>query len=269
MSNQFAWSRTRFSSPLSADYYRAAIVGTETENTQTFSGVDAYVYINGIRVSNLDSITWSISTDTMPNYGMGDADVKSITRGKRIIVGSMTMTQWDRDALIEQVFRLSYIRNEQNLTQGDLFANNSVGRLFNNTSSTFSVSAGSVGGAGTQTIGIADYTVSDAVSLFNTSAARGLSRAEFEIRLAQQAREAAKEAASKFILYPDQLPAFDMTLVCINKNGFGKYAAIQGINITQVTDGMSMSDMNSMVGYSFMAMRCTHWKELRVGRNPI
>jgi hypothetical protein len=76
-------------------------------NMVVFSGGDMQAYINNIKVGNLESVTWSISVEVVGNYVMGRRDAVIYTTGKRVVVGSLVLSQYDRHALLEQVFSVS------------------------------------------------------------------------------------------------------------------------------------------------------------------
>jgi hypothetical protein len=88
----------------------------------TFSGADLQAWINDRRVTNLESITYSNSIEIVGNYGMGNRNPHSFTKGKRVIVGQMTMTVWAQHALLDEVFQA----RQADLTKMDLLAPDSA-----------------------------------------------------------------------------------------------------------------------------------------------
>lgn len=228
---------------------------------QTFAGRDLVAYINNIKVGNLEAVTWSSSTEVVGNYAMGNADALGYTKGKRVIVGSLSMTQWDRHVLLEQVFNLSgnALSSNKPLTQGDLWSPGSVGNAIRS-SRNFTIAGlnTSIGGTGAQQVTQAN--VDDTTAMLNTSVARGVSRTDYARILRDQVQDAARQMAARRINYSDQIPPFDLTLVGVNDAGYSAYATIFGITITQETAGFSMNDLGNTVGMSFVALNISPWR---------
>lgn len=77
----------------------ASNVSTYQEAYTTFSGADIKAVIDGFAFGNLISCSWSVTREKAPIYVMGVKDPVSMSRGKRGIAGTMTMQNFDRDAL--------------------------------------------------------------------------------------------------------------------------------------------------------------------------
>lgn len=235
---------------------------------QTFAGRDLVAYINNIKVGNLEAVTWSSSTEVVGNYAMGNADALGYTKGKRVIVGSLSMTQWDRHVLLEQVFNLTGKMNSSNkpLTQGDLWNTGSLGSNRNNFNVQIVGGTGAVGGAGPNK-GLDMSKMDDPAVNTYSSVARGMSREQYRIILQDQIRDAANQMASRRVNYSDQIPPFDLTLVGVNDAGFSAYATLFGITITQETAGFSMNDLGNTVGMSFVALNISPWRPVLDNQN--
>ncbi len=238
----------------------------QNANTVVYSGGDLAAYINNSRVGNLESITWSVSREMAPNYAMGDHNPKSFTKGKRVIVGSMVFTQYDRHAVIEQVFGLSKLGIR---TIGDMWTadvnvglNNVADSLrrgtaqYIGTRSTVGV-AGAV--TGTQEFGFAPNVLQESNIIL-----RGVDSATFNQELTNQLRNTAALVAARRVNYSDQIPAFDLTLIGVTEGGQASRCAIFGLEITQETSGYSQNDLGSSVGISFVCKAVDYWKAIEL-----
>lgn len=234
------------------------------EKPQPMAGGDLEAYINGILVPNIDAVTWSTSTEIVGQYRFGSRDPSAFTKGKRVIVGSMSFQQWDKHAILEEVFRLSDYEANRALTMGRLWDAESIGAYLTVNEPTVQgvvSSSGNTGGVGTPSITSVPST-DDALSAINTSTARGLSRAEFQQMNLEKIRSTAIRMGSKRVRYTDQIPPFDLTLVGVNANGVAATCTIYGIEIQQETDGKSMNDLNPTVGFSFVAREYDYWRRV-------
>lgn len=253
------WQRRAYGA-LDPSFY-SDVVSTAPLVPQTFAGRDLVAYFNNIKVGNLEAVTWSSSTEVVGNYAMGSADALGYTKGKRVIVGSLSMTQWDRHVLLEQVFNLTgnALAGNKPLTQGDLWAPGSTGNSIRaNRNFTIQGLSSSTGGVGTQQV--AQSFADDVTTMLNTSVARGLSRTDYARILRDQINDAANQMAARRVNYSDQIPPFDITLVGVNDAGYSAYATLFGITVTQETAGFSMNDLGNTVGMSFVALNISPWR---------
>ena len=253
-----------------ADRYRTVNETDEDWNQENnrvvFAGGDLHPYVNNTRVGNLESATWSISTEVVGNYVMGRRDPVFFVQGKRVIVGSLVFTQYDRHAILEEIFKMS---KRKLTTIGSLW-----GGDYNPNPVVITPSA-NTGVSGVNT-GSFTNTDSGANALFlqsDTSLIRGLSRTEFENQTNQQVQTTAQIVASRKLNYSDQIPPFDLTLVGVEKGGRAARCTIFGIQITQETAGMSSNDLGNSVGVSFVALGVDPWKAVDGARmgiiNPV
>lgn len=222
-----------------------------TENLQVFSGGDLHAYINNTKVGNLESVTWTTSVEAVGNYVMGRRDPVAIVTGKRIIVGSMVFAQYDRHAILQQVFRLKErgINTLSQIWDANLSAEAVNNRIENSVNSVKSVSSA----ARTTESPRVEYTYNNM---------RGLTQEQFQAQLADQVRFTAQLVGAYRINHSDQLPPFDLTLVGVNKAGAAAKCTIFGMQITQETGGYSQNDMGTNIGVSFYAMNLSHWEPL-------
>jgi len=236
-------------------------VGDESNRIvpQPFAGGDLAAYINNIKVANLEAITFSTSVEVVGNYALGSRDALSYTRGKRVIVGSMSLTQWDRHVLLHQVFNL-LSRDKAGITAQELFTIDQDSAFVQSALDTISPKSSST--SGVREALLADQIAGEPVGIMKTSLARGLSRSDYNFFLRQAIQDTVHLMGSRFIKYSDQIPPFDLTLVGTNPNGATAYCAVHGITITQETGGFSMNDLGNTVGMSFVALHIEPWRPL-------
>lgn len=230
-------------------------------NMVVFSGGDMQAYINNIKVGNLESVTWSISVEVVGNYVMGRRDAVIYTTGKRVVVGSMVLSQYDRHALLEQVFQIS----KRKIT--------SVGSLWE-MDKDFKNRIGQTGGTETQTATVPGGTGSNPSWIYpeldarqdttgaNATFLRGISRTAYEQEIKRMEADAARATGSTKFNYSDQLPPFDLTLVGVTKSGDAARCSIFGMQVTQETAGFSQNDLGNSVGMSFVGLAVSPWRSI-------
>lgn len=230
-------------------------------NMIVFSGGDMQAYINNIKVGNLESVTWSISVEVVGNYVMGRRDAVIYTTGKRVVVGSMVLSQYDRHALLEQIFQISKrkITSVGSLWEMDKDFKNKVGQPGASETQTTTVP----GGTGSNPNWI--YPETDARQDTTGSSAtflRGVSRTAYEQEVKRMETDAARAVGATKFNYSDQLPPFDLTLVGVTKSGDAARCAIFGMQVTQETAGFSQNDLGNSVGMSFVALAVSPWRSI-------
>lgn len=223
---------------------------------QSFSGGDLFAYINNIQVGNLESITWSSSVEVVGNFTMGNRNVRQYTTGKRVIVGSLMFAQYDRHALLEQVFKVS--SRGRTKTMADLWNDNSLTtRLANRQSRQASYASTTGGGTGSRRSSVTADASYDMEGI-----ARGISREEFARQQDEMSRLAREAVGKQEINYSDQIKPFDLTLVGVSQTGVNARCTLFGIQTTQETGGFSMQDLGNSVGFSFVAKHVNPWRRL-------
>jgi hypothetical protein len=230
-------------------------------NMIVFSGGDMQAYINNIKVGNLESVTWSISVEVVGNYVMGRRDAVIYTTGKRVVVGSMVLSQYDRHALLEQVFQISRrkITSIGSLWEMDRDFRNKTGQPGDQETQTVTVA----GGTGTNPSFLnLDRDAGQFASGANATFLRGISRTAYEEELRRMETDAARSAASVKFNYSDQLPPFDLTLVGVTKGGDAARCSIFGMQVTQETAGFSQNDLGNSVGMSFVGLAVSPWRSI-------
>lgn len=236
-------------------------------NMTVFSGGDLQAYINNIKVGNLESVTWSISVEVVGNYVMGRRDAVVYTTGKRVVVGSMVLSQYDRHALLEQVFNISKLKLTTigALWTPDTDTKAAVGQL----AATKQVTLNAPTGVGAQ-LSTPEYVVKDGLAagsnnVWTSGQTRGISRGAYEEFMKNALVDTARAIGSTKFNYSDQLPPFDLTLVGVTKAGQAARCSIFGLQVTQETAGFSQNDLGNSVGMSFVALAVSPWRAIELG----
>jgi hypothetical protein len=251
--------------------YSSRVTGSgqpiESENDNNlvvFSGGDLHAYINNIKVGNLESVTWSISVEVVGNYVMGRRDAVLYTTGKRVVVGSIVLSQYDRHALLEQVFQVTKrgIFNQANLWNP---SNNLKlsGRARENENV---IMPDGINITDTQST---DPNKRGIDAIESSVLSRGLSQTAFERQLQSQLIETARIVGTQKFNYSDQLPPFDLTLVGVTKSGDAARCSIFGLQVTQETAGFSQNDLGNSVGMSFVALSVSPWRPVDLNSGMI
>jgi hypothetical protein len=91
---------------------------TQQGTFNTFAGTDMTVYFGPREVGVLMSLTVSVVREVVPIYTTASANPRAFAKGKRAISGSLVFGQFDRHALLEDVFEdknhADVIRSEMN-----------------------------------------------------------------------------------------------------------------------------------------------------------
>ena len=235
----------------------------------TFTGSDMYCHINNKFVRNIESVTWSSSVEVVGDYVMGSRNAQAYRTGKRVIVGTMVFSQYDRHAVLDEVFNLSNpdnpIRTYQDLWNLDS-TNPPIAARILSTPNSVKLKTRTSYGVNTLSSQIISGSVYDVQLATRT---QGLTLAEFETRMQQQLAQAARLKGSTKIDYADMIPLFDLTITGVNTKGETTSCGIFGIQITQETAGVSSNDMTNSVGVSFTALAINPWKPIQLVNNNL
>lgn len=231
----------------------------------TFTGSDMYCHINNKFVRNIESVTWSSSVEVVGDYVMGSRNPQAYRTGKRVIVGTMVFSQYDRHAILEEVFNLSSVENPirtyQDLWKLDgLDAAPVASRIITTKTAPKTITRGVVGVN-------QNPDQINANGLYDVQLATrtaGLTTIEFESRMKANLQQAARLKGATKIDYADMIPIFDLTICGVNTKGEATSCGIFGIQITQETAGVSSNDMTNSVGVSFTALAINPWKPIQV-----
>lgn len=260
--NQVPFRRAAYSNLDASVLGDSVLFNDVTQENVIFSGADLSVYINHIKVQNLESITWSTSREVVGNYTMGSADANTYTKGKRVVVGSLVFSQYAKHAFLDQVFDLD---RRKITTVKDLWDASSPAERLRTSNANYvdsSTSVRAANGGNQPTFG----TEVGSQASFGTDSqsvlGRGLSNAEFQAQLADQEKTAAALVGARKIEYSDQIPAFDLTVIGVVQQGIAARCTIFGLEITQETAGFSQNDIGTSVGLSFVARAVSRWRTL-------
>lgn len=191
-----------------------------TRTYTSFSGCDIVASFGNRHIGELQAITYSVSREKAPIYTMGSAEPRSFSRGKRGIAGRMVFTQFNRDALLEELQEHA--------------ANSGFSRLG--------------GEISTQALTIEewDQQMNDIVgSAVGTEAASDL--------LAENASTATPH-------YADEIPPFDITITFQNEYGNRARLVIYACEILNEGAGFSIDSVTSEKEFTFVARRVDHLK---------
>lgn len=201
---------------------------------KAFSGADVVAHINGERAGTLQALTVSITRETAPIYVMGDANPRAFVRGKRGIAGSLIFSQFDKHAILRQLFK----PQQYGQTLAD------VSRLFRTTylgnDAVVSHTAGfddAPGYDGSILMGGPD---NDAQSAFR-----------------RQVQDIYSLVARRKVNYVDQLPAMDITVTLVNEEGDAAVTTINGVTLINEGWGFTLDDLTSEVAFTYMARSVT------------
>lgn len=197
---------------------------------KAFSGANLTAYFNNIKVGTLQSITVSITREVAPIYVMGSANPRAFVKGKRGIAGSLVFTQFDKHALLEEIFKSKtgkglYGTSLDQVSQFD-FSNGQTG-----------FTGGSVGG---QNISNNPDFSGASIDIYDSNALADLN-------------DAYSNVASRLIEFSDQIPPFDVTITLVNELGDAATAAIYGVTIVNEGWGFSLDDLTNETAYTYVA----------------
>ena len=91
----------RYTIDLSRDYYTHSLVPKPS-----FSGSDIRCQIGQYSFAKVQAVSYSVTREKAPIYTMGSPDVRSFSRNKRGIAGSLVWVNFDRHALLDLVYKL-------------------------------------------------------------------------------------------------------------------------------------------------------------------
>jgi hypothetical protein len=192
----------------------------------SFSGVDIKATFGGKVIGELQAISFSVTREKAPIYTMGSAEMRSVSRGKRGIAGTMIFVIFDRSPLISGLSDLQFQSDTDDVWPEytlDQATSQSLGiNLHGNTTST-------IGGAPSAT------------------------QQESEITTVASDQQAARP------WYVDQIPAFDVVLAAANEYGALAVMHILGCEILNQGYGVSIDDVVSEEQYTYIARAVKPW----------
>jgi hypothetical protein len=163
-------------------------------------------------VCELQAVSYSVTREKAPIYTLGSADVRSFSRNKRGIAGSLIWVNFDRHALLALVHKLggTFVANiddvrPQFMTDDNIFL--SQNSIFNSTL--------------VRTNGVPDTATIDQLS-------------------GQQLDQVSGFKTEALPWYSDQILPFDITLAGTNENGAATCMKIFGVEILNEGSGISI-----------------------------
>lgn len=202
-----------------------------TKSYNSFSGTDITATIGTIRFAELQAVSYSVTREKAPIYTMGSADVRSFSRNKRGVAGSLIWVNFDRHALLNLIRHASgrFVSEVEDVLpnfQPDSSGFIQQAMIFNSKlmrPSGLPVSA---------TIDALDNTVISTVS---------------------------QEYALAAPWYSDQILPFDITLSGTNEYGACTAMKIYGCEILNEGSGISIDDAVTEMQATFVARLVEPW----------
>lgn len=219
----------------------STMVEDYTKTYTTFSGCDIVAAFNGKVIGELQAITYSISREKAPVYTMGSAEPRSFSRGKRGIAGTMVLTVFNRDALIEE-FK-DKLSNAEGTTGIQKFKMNDPDYVN-------SVTGGS---SGFTSIDEWDMQMS---ALAGSTTSAGTTTGTISNLLTKTAPK-----------YADEILPFDVTVTFANEYGQRAVLVIYGVELLNEGSGYSIDSVTTEKAYTYVARRIDHMRSL-TGEDP-
>ena len=206
----------------------ARTIATEYTHTYTsFSGCDIVCTFGTAVIGELQAISYSVTREKAPIYTMGSAELRSVSRGKRGIAGSLVFTVFDRDALIEGL--KEHIQQQQTFHR--LGAHKNMEAM---------------------TIEEWDSQMTDmALEGISGATATAANKITNNIVESQQPE------------YEDEIPPFDITISFANEYGQKATVVIYGVEILNESNGFSIDDVSSEKACTFIARRVEYMRAVK------
>lgn len=207
-----------------------------TRTFTSFSGADIVATFGSRFIGELQAIQYSVTREKAPIYTMGSADPRSFSRGKRGIAGTLVFTQFDRDALIDEMAKengkdgLTY----QTFAANNVLNNDAVGQILR--------------GA---TVGMSQQDID--------SAGGKLPVAYWDEVMSQLGYDKNVDSAAN-VEYSDQIPPFHITITFANEYGQRAKLEIHHVEILNEGAGYSIDDVVSAKSCTFIARKISYLK---------
>ena len=215
-----------------------------TRQFSAFTGADITMHFGPYVAGTVESLTYSITRETAPRYVMGKTDPVTFVRGKRAIAGSLVFSQFDRHAVLMDIFADLYGKGS---TVGEaLWDLNMTGQ-----NPKINPLTDQVGTAASKFVEVTQ-TSNQNLAMF-----RAMTNQQLNDALMDYVQEMYFFAAKRRFQYADQLPPFDITVTMVNEQGDSATMTIWGCQLVNEGGGYSMDDIASNVAYSFVALGIT------------
>ena len=208
---------------------------------KAFSGSNIYATIGHKRIGALQALTVSITREVAALYSFSDPNPKTFVKGKRGIGGTLVFTQFDRHALLEDVFRLdenATLRNNNGMFSSR-FLDGATDGLLNSPLSPSSNFDHNIAQGIQQSNpnGVGDDILGELTSVYEL--------------VANQRR-----------VYSDQIPPFDITVTMVNETGDAAFCVIGGVQLVNEGWGYTLDDLVSEVAFTYVARSITPLRSL-------
>jgi hypothetical protein len=204
---------------------------------KAFSGANITATIGNKKVGSLQALTCSITREVAALYGFGDANPKAFVKGKRGIAGSLVFTQFDRHAILQEVFKEAFDEplGKQNALFTSQFAN-------------LQTDQGLLSGISGPTRNFA-HNVGSALALAFPGGVGN--------NLDQELQTIYNLVRDQKLRYADQIPEFDITLTFVNESGDAAFCKIGGVILVNEGWGYTLDDLTSEAAYTYVARAVT------------
>ena len=189
---------------------------------KTFTGADISCFINDRRVGSLQAVTCSVTREIQPIYVMGDPNPKAFAKGKRGIAGSLVFSQFDRDALLHDVFSEFTSKSSEASTTAGLWK--------------WLADKGYYSGSPDSVLTTEGYKLM-------RDMAGNLEKEYEEIRTM---------VGQRVIQYADQIPPFNISITMVSEEGAAAVASIYGVQLINQGFGWSLDDITNEAAYTFV-----------------
>lgn len=224
-----------------ADY--SATLATQPQVPyKAFSGANIYATVGAYPVGTLQAVTVSITREVAALYSFSDANPKTFVKGKRGIAGTLVFTQFDRHALLRDIFRAAY---DQPLNQTpSLFSSR-----FLNINSQQGILSGE--------------SVSSRNFAHDIGAAATAQFLDIQGDITTELTRLYKQVGEQKLRYSDQIPEFDIVLTMVNESGDAAFVMIGGIVLVNEGWGYTLDDLVSESAFTYVARYITPLTSLR------
>lgn len=189
---------------------------------KTFTGADISCFINNKRVGSLQAVTVSVTREIQPIYVMGDPNPKAFAKGKRGIAGSLVFSQFDRDALLHDVFSEFTDKRSDSSTTAGLWR--------------WLQDRGYYSGAPENVISTEGYSI----------------MREMAGNLQKEYEQIRTMVGQRVIQYADQIPPFNISITMVSEEGAAAAASIYGVQLINQGFGWSLDDITNEAAYTFV-----------------
>lgn len=226
----------------------------------SFSGSDLVVNFGPKTIGELQQISWGVKREKAPVFTLGSPDARSFSRGKRGIGGSLVMSQFNRDALMEELVEDDAIWKQ--IAPVAMFT--AAGNLAVRGNEKFEIALGVAGwgdaidkSRGTSDItntpgiktGGSDYGYTGGTAITPGSVKGNDDSTNVQVPPGFSLIKA------KNIIYADMIPPFDVTLTFANEYGQAAFQKIYDLDILDEQSGVSVDTIVMERAMSWVARR--------------